>query len=87
MILESEFIFGTNSEALTAVIENLEQEDEELGSQEISLEVNWQEVKGKTLLVPVYRMQDQPLAEKKKSMAKFSLSAQNLAVFEKYMQY
>lgn len=87
LILESEFIFGTNSEALTAVIENLEQEDEELGSQEISLEVNWQEVKGKTLLVPVYRMQDQPLAEKKKSMAKFSLSAQNLAVFEKYMQY
>lgn len=87
LVLESEFIFGTNREALTAVIEGLEQEDEELGSQEISLDVNWQEVKNKTLLVPVYRMQDQPLAEKKKSMAKFSLSAQNLRVFEKYMQY
>lgn len=87
LVLESEFIFGTNREALTAVIEGLEQEDEELGSQEISLDVNWQEVKGKTLLVPVYRMQDQPLAEKKKSIAKFSLSAQNLAVFEAYLQY
>lgn len=87
LILESEFIFGTNRDALTAVIEGLEQEDEELDSQEISLDVNWQEVKDKTLLVPVYRMQDQPLAEKKKGMAKFSLSAQNLAVFENYLQH
>lgn len=87
LVLESEFIFGTNREALTAVIEGLQQEDEELGSQEISLDVNWEEVKGKTLLVPVYKLQDQPLAEKKKSMAKFSLSAQNLAVFKKYLQY
>jgi len=87
LILESEFIFGTNRDALTAVIEGLEQEDEGLESHEISLDVNWQEVSDKTLLVPVYKIQDEPLAEKKKSMAKFSLSAQNLTVFDDYLQH
>ena len=32
LILESEFIFGTNRDALSAVIEGLEQEDDELDS-------------------------------------------------------
>jgi len=87
LLLESEFIFGTNRDALEAVIEGLDQEDEEAASREISLDINWQEVKDKTLLVPVYRQQREPLPEKKKSTAKFALSSENLELFEDYLNY
>lgn len=87
LLLESEFIFGTNREALEAVIEGLDQEDEEAESREISLELNDEEVRGKSLLVPVYRQQTEPLSEKEKSLAKFSLSEDNLALFETYLNY
>lgn len=87
LVLESEFIFGTNREALEAVIEGLDQEDSQADSHEVSLDVNSEGVNGKPLLVPVYRQQTEPLSKKGKSLAKFSLSIENLKLFEAYLNF
>lgn len=84
--LESEFIFGTNRDALETVISELDQEDKQIGGQQISLDVNEERVAGKLLLVPVYRQQASPLSQKR-NLAKFSLSEQNLALLESYLDY
>jgi type III restriction enzyme len=85
-LLESEFIFGTNREALETVIGELDQEDKQAGGYEIALELNHDALVGTTLLVPVYRQQDYPLY-KKRTQAKFSLSEQNLATLRQYLDY
>jgi type III restriction enzyme len=59
--LESEFIFGTNRDALQTVIEELEQEDRHAGSREISLRKNEERVSTKLLLIPVFKQQDKLL--------------------------
>lgn len=86
LLLESEFIFGTNREALETVIEGMKQEDAEADYEEISLSVNIKEVSGKLLLVPVFRQQNEPLPEKK-NLAKFALSSENLSLVESFLEY
>lgn len=86
LLLESEFIFGTNREALETVIEGMKQEDAEAGYEEVSLSVNIKEVTGNLLLVPVFRQQNAPLPEKK-NLAKFALSSENLSLVESFLEY
>ncbi|HOV31096.1 MAG TPA: DEAD/DEAH box helicase family protein [Anaerolineaceae bacterium] len=86
MLLESEFIFGTNQNALATVISELDQEDQLKGSQEISLELNQAAVEGKLLLVPVYKGRDKTIRESQ-TQAKFALSAENVVLFQDYLEY
>jgi hypothetical protein len=86
LLLESEFIFGTNKPALELVIKELDQEDQLKGSQEISLDINQSSVEGKLLLVPVYKERDKTIRETQ-TQAKFALSAENLAVLQDYLEY
>jgi hypothetical protein len=86
LLLESEFIFGTNKPALELVIKELDHEDQLKGSQEISLDINQSSVEGKLLLVPVYKERDKTIRETQ-TQAKFALSAENLAVFQDYLEY
>jgi type III restriction enzyme len=84
--LESVFIFGTNREALNLVIGELDQEEEQAGEQEISLELNQEAINGKLLLIPTYR-QSQSLLYKQRDLAKFSLTPENLDLLQRYLQY
>jgi len=86
LLLESEFIFGTNKPALELVIKELDQEDQLKGSQEISLDINRSSIEGKLLLVPVYKERDKAIRETR-TQAKFALSTENLAVFQDYLEY
>jgi hypothetical protein len=86
LLLESEFIFGTNQAALEEVIKNLDQEDQLKDSQEISLEINQGAVEGKLLLVPVYKEREKTIRETH-TQSKFALSTENLAVFQDYLRY
>jgi len=84
--LESEFIFGTNRNALETVISELDQEDEQAGSHEISLALNKDSIKDRLLLIPVFRERDKLLYHQR-TMAKFSLSAENLVQLKRYLAY
>ena len=84
--LESEFIFGTNRDALETVIAELDQEDEQAGSREISLKLNTEEIKDKLLLIPVFRSQDKLLYHRR-PMAKFAFSEKNLHQLKSYLDY
>lgn len=86
LLLESEFIFGTNRSALQFVIDGLNQEDTQADGKEISLDRNHEALEGKTLLVPVYRQQDVALY-RKQTQAKFALSPDNLDLLKRYMEY
>jgi hypothetical protein len=86
LLLESEFIFGTNQKALATVITELDQQDQLKDSQEISLELNQAAVAGKLLLVPVYKEREKTIRETR-TQAKFALSTENLAVFQDYLRY
>ncbi len=86
LLLESEFIFGTNRSALQFVIDELNQEDTQAEGKEISLDRNDEALEGKTLLVPVYRQQDLALY-RKQAQAKFALSPDNLDLLKRYMEY
>jgi hypothetical protein len=84
--LESVFIFGTNREALNLVISELDQQAKQAGEQEISLEINQEAVQGKLLLLPVYTESALPLYQRR-NLAKFQLSAENLALLRRYVEY
>lgn len=84
--LESEFIFGTNRNALETVISELDQEDPELDSHEVSLRLNREAVGDKTLLIPVFKQQERLLCHQR-DLAKFSLSPDNLAQLKDYLAY
>lgn len=86
LLLESEFIFGTNREALLTVIDGLNQEDTQAGGREISLDRNDVALEGKTLLIPVYRQQETALY-RKQAQAKFALSTDNLDLLKRYLEY
>lgn len=86
LLLESEFIFGTNRSALQFVIDGLNQEDTQADGKEISLDRNDEALEGKTLLVPVYRQQDVALY-RKQAQAKFAMSPDNLGLLKRYMEY
>ena len=84
--LESVLIFGTNREALNLVIGELDQEDRQAGEAEISLELNTEAVQGKWLLIPTYSL-NPALFYQERSLARFSLTSENLKLLQDYMQY
>jgi len=84
--LESEFIFGTNRDALKTVVKELDQEDEYPGSREISLRLNKKSIGERLLLIPVFRQQDR-LLYYQRDLAKFSLSQENLDQLKRYLEY
>lgn len=84
--LESVFIFGTNREALNLVIGELDQEEKRVGEQEISLEINTEAVQGKLLLIPTYTL-SHTLLYKERSLAKFSLTPENLELLQGYLRH
>jgi len=85
--LESLFIFGTNRKALQTVIEGLKQERVKTGERQLSLfEVN-PEVKreGVSLLVPVYRLAGQPLAEHRQ-VAEFEIAEDEFEALKRFVE-
>ncbi|MCL0106179.1 hypothetical protein M1N78_00445 [Peptococcaceae bacterium] len=82
--VETLFIFGTNRKALLTVIEELKQEKKERGDQ-LSLFINESAQKHK-LLIPVYKLADFPLM-KKRGLAKFEISEDDLNLLKKYVNY
>ncbi len=86
LLLESEFIIGTNRSALQIVIDGLNQEDTLADGKEISLDRNDEALAGKTLLVPVYRQQETAMF-RKQAQAKFALSNDNLDLLNRYLEY
>jgi type III restriction enzyme len=84
--LESEFIFGTNRDALETVISELDQEDEHAVSFEISLHLNQSVIGPHRLLIPVFRQQEKLLYHQRE-LAKFPLSPRNLDALQRYLAY
>ncbi|MCS7193291.1 MAG: restriction endonuclease subunit R, partial [Armatimonadetes bacterium] len=85
--IETLFIFGTNRQALQTVIEDLKQELTKTGEHQLSLfEVN-PEVKKENirLLIPVYKLAEQFLAERKK-VAKFEVDPNELEDMRKFVE-
>ncbi|MEM3147202.1 MAG: hypothetical protein QXY94_06595, partial [Archaeoglobaceae archaeon] len=85
--LESLFIFGTNRNALQTVIEGLKQERAKTGEQQLFLfDIN-PEVKkeGILLLVPVYKLASQPLAEHRQ-VAKFEINGDEFEALRSFVE-
>jgi type III restriction enzyme len=84
--IESEFIFGTNRKALETVVQELDQEENQAGSYEVSLQRNDAQIGDHLLLIPVFKQQDKLLYHHRE-IAKFSLSPDNLEQLETYLDY
>lgn len=84
--LESAYIFGTNRTALELVIGELDQAGETAGEVEISLQIDDEAVKGKQLLVPVYKVDASPLYESR-PLAKFAVTGDSLDLMQRYFAY
>ncbi|MCL0068105.1 hypothetical protein M1N67_04185, partial [Peptococcaceae bacterium] len=82
--IETLFVFGTNRNALLTVIKELKQEKKERGKQ-LSLFINKSGEKH-NLLIPVYKLADYPLM-KKRGLAKFETSKDDLELLQKYADY
>ncbi|MEW6410165.1 MAG: DEAD/DEAH box helicase family protein, partial [Nitrospirota bacterium] len=82
--IETLFVFGTNRNALLTVIKELKQEKKEKGEQ-LSLFINKSGEKH-NLLIPVYKLADYPLM-KKRGLAKFETSKNDLALLKEYTDY
>jgi len=83
--LETLFIFGTNRDALSKVIEHLNNESRKDGQQQLSLFVN-EAVEGRTLLIPIYRLANEPMAERREP-AKFEIATDELALLKRYVKF
>ncbi len=84
--LETLFIFGTNRNALQMVIEQLDQEKRREAEHEIALEVDAGVVKGRRLLIPVYREAGHTLAEEREPR-KFEIVPAELERLEQYVRH
>ena len=82
--IETLFVFGTNRNALLTVIKELEREKKEKGEQ-LSLFLN-KSVGKHNLLIPGYKLADYPLM-KKRGLAKFEASNNDLTLLKKYADY
>lgn len=82
--IETLFVFGTNRNALLTVIKELKQEKKEKGKQ-LSLFINKSSEKH-NLLIPVYKWANYPLM-KKRGLAKFEISKNDLALLKEYTDY
>jgi len=83
--MESLFIFGTNREALKAVLEKLELEGKGEGESQLSLFIN-KEVKEHKLLVPIYKEAKYSLM-KKRELTSFEINEQELEILKKYIEF
>lgn len=84
--LESVFVFGTNREALTRVISELDQENTQTGEREIALQINHEAVDGKLLLIPTYTPSAVPLYTRH-NLARFAITPENLNLLTRYFDY
>ncbi|MBU4228234.1 DEAD/DEAH box helicase family protein, partial [bacterium] len=83
--MESLFIFGTNREALKAVLEKLELEGKGGGESQLTLFIN-KEVKEHKLLVPIYKEAKYSLM-KKRELTSFEINEQELEILKKYIEF
>ena len=83
--MESLFIFGTNREALKAVLEKLELEGKGEGESQLSLFIN-KEVKEHKLLVPTYKEANYSLM-KKRELTSFEINEHELEILKKYIDF
>ncbi len=84
-VVESLFIFGTNRAALETVLTELKQVQEKTEGTALALMVN-PLVEGRVLLVPIYRVADQPLIAQHEPR-KFDLPPEELAGLKAYLSY
>jgi len=84
--LETLFIFGTNRNALQTVIKQLDLVKGKEDEHELSLFVNEEAIQGHTLLIPVYRLADRPLADQR-DPKKFPICASELDLLKGYVDY
>jgi hypothetical protein len=83
--IEALFIFGTNREALKAVLEKLELEGKGEGESQLTLFIN-KEVKEHKLLVPIYKEAEYSLM-KKRELTSFEINEQELEILKKYIEF
>lgn len=84
--LESLFIFGVNRDGLELVMDELDQAQKQVFGEQVSLQVNQEQVDDHILLVPVYRLQH-ALLHQTRQQVKFGLSPQNLDLLKRYLAY
>ena len=83
--LETLLILGTNREALKTVIEHLNRESAQGEKQQLSLFLN-KATEGRTLLIPVYKLADEPMIERR-VLTKFEISGEELDLLKRYVDY
>jgi len=84
--IETLFIFGTNREALKAIMEKLEIEGKKEGETQLSLFSINPETKRHKLLVPVYKEVDSPIYERKKLPA-FPIGEKDFEILNKFINF
>jgi len=85
--IETLFIFGTNRQAIEAVVEDLKQERIKTGERQLTLfEVN-PEARGRMLLIPTYKRIERPLAEVRQlTKFPFELERNEFEVMRKFIE-
>jgi superfamily II DNA or RNA helicase len=83
--LETLFIIGTDRQALKTVIEHLSKTSKKEDSQQLSLFLN-DKAGEHTLLIPVYKVADQPLADSRKQI-KFPVADDELQIMQNYAKF
>lgn len=83
--VETLFIFGTNRQALQTVISHFESQRKEGEHQLLSLTIN-EEVYGKSLLIPIYKISEDSLTERNRT-TKFQLTENDIKLIQRYIDY
>ena len=83
--METLFIFGTNRDALVAVIQELKKEKARESMEKLSLYEN-PVIEGHTLLVPTYRLASSPLLMSKEELG-FEISTKDFEVLRKFNEF
>lgn len=83
--IETLFIFGTNRNALITVVQELDKERKREGGAQLTLFKN-DEVQKYKLLVPTYKLAEQPLV-KNKEIVKFELSENDFNLLKKFLEF
>ncbi len=81
--LETLFIFGTNRDTLINVIQELKKQKTREKEHKISLSKNEEAIKGKILLVPVYKKVENPNIDKIR--AKYEISREDFEVLKSFV--
>ncbi len=84
--LETLFIFGTNRNALTTVIQELVKEKTKEEEHTITLYKNEEAIKDKILLVPTYKEVKEPIFMNRKDIAKFEISEEDFEMLKSFVQ-